>query len=130
MQVFKNVAVDDSFAKLNCYQHCQLFLHQLNFQNFTFPLHLSVLQHLSVALSHPFYIVVFQSVTLHAAPKLNHRHNKQKIYAFFINKHGQVYSGKTRYACSMNKKEQVLVNLDQIKDDNPLNSLQFKIFEM
>lgn len=30
----------------------------------------------------------------------------------------------------MNKKEQVLVNLEQIKDDNPLNSLQFKIFGM
>ena len=82
MQVFKNVAVDDSFAKLNCYQHCQLFLHQLNFQNFTFPLNLSVLQHLAVALSHSFYIAVFQSVTLHAASKLNHRHNKQKYTPF------------------------------------------------
>ena len=30
----------------------------------------------------------------------------------------------------MNKKEQVLVNLEQIKDDSPLNSLQFKIFGM
>ena len=30
----------------------------------------------------------------------------------------------------MNKKEQVLVNLEQITDGNPLNSLQFKIFGM
>ena len=69
-------------CEVNFLSTLSTFSHQSDLQSFSSPLHLSVLQHLSVDLSHLFYIAVYHSVTVYTASKLNHRHNKRTWYGW------------------------------------------------